>query len=219
MAGNLAFGVLLVAAGGRWRPCCGDGPTAPGPTWRFGAASVGCDGGGLRRSGTWPRARGATRTPCSRVTRSGTCSTRRRRTCCSGSTPASGSRNEVAVGSRLPSPADIGGGRPVLASVHVASEHRPCPRLRLRARRVGPLSVRRADRSAPTAITALFGTGYARRALARQRRRRGSQPERLGRQARSCWHQTWLDSTGGVLLLDGGTAGRLDGDGGAGSGR
>jgi hypothetical protein len=54
-----------------------------------------------------------------------------------------------------------------------------------------------------SSITALFGTG----ALAEHWRGTGDVEGRslnAWDQMRRCWHQTWLDSTGGVLMLDGG---------------
>jgi hypothetical protein len=55
-------------------------------------------------------------------------------------------------------------------------------------------------------ITALFGTGM----LAEHWHGNGGVEGRslnAWDESRSCWHQTWMDSTGGVLLLDGGTVG------------
>jgi hypothetical protein len=52
-------------------------------------------------------------------------------------------------------------------------------------------------------ITALFGTG----ALAEHWRGTGDVEGRslnAWDELRGCWHQTWVDSSGGVLMLDGG---------------
>jgi hypothetical protein len=60
------------------------------------------------------------------------------------------------------------------------------------------------DRQVGTSsITALFGTG----ALAEHWRGAGEVEGRslnAWDELRGCWHQTWVDSAGGVLMLDGG---------------